>query len=256
MKGFEGCGSDYLPRHNRRCPRPNRKQQPHGGRAQRCGGCWRNAREEEAVRVLIAEDDPVSSRYLEAALRKWGYQVAIAKDGGEAWRILKNHDPPPLAILDWMMPETDGLELCRKIRGTPQLARTYVILLTARTGLGNAVAGLEAGADDYVTKPFDRKELRARVHVGERVARLQASLAERIGQLEDALTKVKQLQGLLPICAYCKKIRDDRNYWRQVESYLTEHSDLQFSHGICPECYAKLIQSGSSNSPIEGEPKP
>jgi len=208
------------------------------------------------VKVLIAEDDPVSGRYLEVALRKWGYQVLTVKDGMGAWEILKNHDPPPLAILDWMMPEIDGLQLCRRIRGTSSLAQMYVILLTARTGHGNAVAGLEAGADDYVTKPFDRKGLRARIHVGARVAQLQANLADRIHQLEDALVKVKQLQGLLPICAYCKKIRDDGNYWRQVESYLTEHSDVQFSHGICPECYAKLMQSGVSNSPVEGEHKP
>ena len=208
------------------------------------------------MRILIAEDDPVSNRYLEAALRKWGYQVTVAKDGAEAWRVLDEDKAPPMAILDWMMPEMDGLEVCRKIRDTPPLARMYVILLTARTGHGNAVAGLEAGADDYVTKPFDRKELRARVHVGARVAQLQASLAERIHQLEVALANVKQLQGLLPICAYCKKIRDDRNYWRQVESYLTEHSDLQFSHGICPECYEKLIQSDSSQPSTEGEPKP
>jgi phosphoserine phosphatase RsbU/P len=208
------------------------------------------------VRILIAEDDPVSNRFLEAALCKWGYQVTVAKDGAQAWRFLEEGEAPPMAILDWMMPEMDGLEICRRIRGTPSLARMYVILLTARTGHGNAVAGLEAGADDYVTKPFDRKELRARVHVGARVAQLQASLTQRIRQLEDALANVKQLQGLLPICAYCKKIRDDGNYWRQVESYLTEHSEVQFSHGICPDCYAKLMQSGFSKSPTEGEPQP
>jgi phosphoserine phosphatase RsbU/P len=208
------------------------------------------------LKVLIAEDDPVSRRYLEAALRKWGYQVLTAKDGTGAWEILKNRGSHPLAILDWMMPGIDGLRLCRMIRATPQLAQMYVILLTARTGQGNQVAGLEAGADDYVTKPFDRKELRARVQVGARVAKLQANLADRIHELEVALTKVKQLQGLIPICSYCKKIRDDKNYWRQVESYLAEHSEAQFSHGICPECYAKLTASEFEDVPTEGEPRP
>lgn len=208
------------------------------------------------MKILIAEDDPASSRYLEVALRQWGYQVTAAKDGAEAWHDLEAGEAPTLIILDWMMPELDGLEICRRIRGTPRLAGTYVILLTARTGHGNAAAGLEAGADDYITKPFDRKELRARVQVGARVAKLQACLAERIRQLEDALAKVKQLQGLIPICSYCKKIRDDRNYWRQVESYLAEHSEAQFSHGICPECYAKLMESGFPKSSAEGESKP
>ena len=190
------------------------------------------------------------------ALRKWGYQVLAAKDGTGAWEILNHQDSPPLAILDWMMPGIDGLKLCRMIRAAPQLAQVYVILLTARTGQGNQLAGLEAGADDYVTKPFDRKELRARVQVGARVAKLQASLADRIHELEEALAKVKQLQGLIPICSYCKKIRDDKNYWRQVESYLAEHSEVQFSHGICPECYAKLTASGFENVPTEGDPRP
>ena len=204
------------------------------------------------MKVLIAEDDPVSRRYLEVALRKWGYEVLSAEDGTGAWGILNDPDVPPLAILDWMMPGMDGLELCHKIRETPQLAQMYVILLTARTGHGNQVAGLEAGADDYVTKPFDRKELRARIQVGARVAKLQANLADRIQELELALTKVKQLQGLIPICSYCKKIRDDKNYWRQVESYLAEHSEAQFSHGICPECYAKLTTSAFESVPREG----
>ncbi len=208
------------------------------------------------MKILIAEDDPTSNRYLEVALRHWGYQVAVAKNGAEAWCALESDDAPPVAILDWMMPELDGLEICRRVRGTPRLAGTYVILLTARTGHGNATAGLEAGADDYITKPFDRKELRARVQVGARVAQLQACLSERIRQLEEALAKVKQLQGLIPICSYCKKIRDDRNYWRQVESYLSEHSEAQFSHGICPDCFAKLLASGLPQPMEKGDSKP
>jgi sigma-B regulation protein RsbU (phosphoserine phosphatase) len=100
---------------------------------------------------------------------------------------------------------------------------------------------LEAGADDYLTKPFDPQELRARIKVGERILGLQTSLAERVTELEDALSRVKQLQGLLPICSYCKKIRDDQNYWEQVESYISKHTEAQFSHGICPDCYAQFV---------------
>jgi len=123
-----------------------------------------------------------------------------------------------------------------------QTQPVYIILLSARSGQEDKIHGLEAGADDYITKPFDRDELRARVQVGIRVLELQGALAHRVRQLEEALSRVKQLQGLLPICSYCKKIRNDRNYWQQVEGYISERSEAQFSHGICPECYAQYVQ--------------
>jgi len=140
------------------------------------------------------------------------------------------------------MPGMDGIEICRQIRLRPQTQPVYIILLSARSGQEDKIHGLEAGADDYITKPFDRDELRARVQVGIRVLELQSALAHRVRQLEEALSRVKQLQGLLPICSYCKKIRNDRNYWQQVEGYISERSEAQFSHGICPECYAQYVQ--------------
>jgi phosphoserine phosphatase RsbU/P len=194
------------------------------------------------VKVLIAEDDAVTNLYLKSTLRRWGYEVVATANGSEAWQVLAGTEAPSLVILDWMMPDINGLDLCRRIRATPAVERTYIILLTSRSGHGYAVEGLKAGADDYVTKPFDNEELRARVQVGARVAELQASLAERVSELERMIAKVKQLRGLLPICSYCKKIRDDRNYWQQVEGFISEHSEAQFSHGICPECYAKYVK--------------
>ena len=104
------------------------------------------------------------------------------------------------------------------------------------------ITGLQAGADDYVTKPFDHEELRARVQVGIRIIELQTMLERQVVELQDALTRVRQLSGLLPICSYCKKVRDDGNYWQQVEQYVSTHSNVQFSHGICPDCYAKVVQ--------------
>jgi response regulator RpfG family c-di-GMP phosphodiesterase len=119
---------------------------------------------------------------------------------------------------------------------------TYVVLLTSRDASADIVAGLRAGADDYVTKPPHEDELLARVHVGVRVVQLQQALADRVSRLEDALSSVKQLQGLLPICSYCKRIRDDQNYWQQVESYFGAHTDVQFSHSYCPDCYDRHVK--------------
>ncbi len=194
------------------------------------------------MKILIAEDDPVSRRVLEATLIKWGYDLMVARDGVEAWEAFQATPVPDLAILDWMMPGMDGVEVCRRVRALDQALPTYVILLTAKGGRENIVEGLQAGADDYITKPFDRDELHARLQVGMRVANLQRNLAQRVHELEEALSRVKQLQGLLPICAYCKKIRDDQNYWQQVESYVTERSEARFSHSICPTCYEKHVR--------------
>jgi phosphoserine phosphatase RsbU/P len=194
------------------------------------------------MNILIAEDDPVSRRVLEATLARFGHQVVVATNGAEAWAVLQSDDAPSLAILDWMMPELDGVEICRRLRSIPKATSPYLILLTAKAGKENVVAGLDAGANDYLTKPFDREELRARVQVGAQVLELQKNLAGRINELEEALAKVKQLQSLLPICSYCKKIRDEQNYWQRVDSYITEHANVQFSHGICPDCYLEVVQ--------------
>jgi len=189
------------------------------------------------MRILIAEDDAVSRRLLENTLKKWRYDVISTTNGAEAVRVLASPDAPTLAILDWMMPVANGPSVCRQVRSTPQGRMQYLIMLTAKDGKQDIVHGLTAGADDFLSKPFDRAELQARIQVGERILRLEAELSTRVSELELALSRVKQLQGLLPICCYCKKIRNDQNYWEQVESYITKHSDAQFSHGICPDCH-------------------
>ncbi len=194
------------------------------------------------MKILIAEDDLTSRRILEAILAKWNYEVIATSDGLEAWQALQIENAPPIAIIDWMMPGMDGVEFCRQIRQTQTLTPTYIILLTSKAQQEDVVAGLEAGANDYIRKPFEREELRARIRVGERVVELQTALADRVKMLEEAIIKIKTLQGLLPICSYCKKIRNDQDYWQQIETYVAEHTQAEFTHGICPDCLEKHIK--------------
>jgi CheY-like chemotaxis protein len=147
-----------------------------------------------------------------------------------------------MAILDWMMPDMDGLEVCRLVRQQQTATPIYIILLTAKAGKADVVEGLDAGANDYIFKPYNREELHARVRVGETVVNLQQSLAARVEELESALTQVKLLQGILPICSYCKNVRDDQNYWQQMETYISKYSEAQFSHSICPGCYESKVK--------------
>jgi DNA-binding response OmpR family regulator len=193
------------------------------------------------MKILIAEDDPVSRRILDLRLKAWGHEVVIAKDGAEAWAALQGNDAPHLAILDWMMPGMDGVEVCRRVRQTQSTPPTYIILLTGKSSKEDVVKGLEAGANDYIIKPFNLQELRARIQVGATVVELQQRLAERVIELEEALAQVKRLQGIVPICSYCKHVRNDQNYWQQVESYVSAHSEARFSHSVCPACYEAVV---------------
>ena len=194
------------------------------------------------IRALIADDDRVAREIVARTLARWKFDVVSVVDGTEAWLYLERATGPTLAILDWMMPGLDGPEVCRRVRAERPLANLYLMLLTALESRKDIVAGLDAGAHDYIVKPCDLDELRARVQVGVRVLSLQERLAERVTALEDALSRVKRLQGLLPICSYCKRIRGDDQYWQQVDAYLAEHTEAQFSHGICPPCFQKVQQ--------------
>jgi phosphoserine phosphatase RsbU/P len=173
------------------------------------------------MKVLIAEDDTVSSYVLAARVRKMGHEVLTAADGNDAWSIYQR-ERPRLVITDWMMPEMDGLELCRRIRSAEHRAYTYVILLTALSGREKYFEGMKAGADDFVTKPLEPDGLHARLRVAERVVNLQHD--------------VTQLEGLLPICSYCKKIRDGSDLWHPLETYVGNKTETAFEHTLCPEC--------------------
>ncbi len=189
------------------------------------------------MKIIIAEDDVLSRRLLETHLQRWGHEVDAYADGAEALAAIRKAVTPAIAILDWMMPGLDGPEICRRVREDQSISQPYLVLLTSKEGSQSTVEGLKSGADDYVTKPFDAAVLHARVDVGIRVLELQSKLARRVKELEEALANVKRLQGLLPICSYCKRVRNDGNYWQQVDMYIAEHTEAKLSHGFCPDCF-------------------
>lgn len=192
------------------------------------------------MKILIAEDDYTSRAMLKAVLEKAGHTVVEAVDGAEAWEILKNPDTPKMVILDWMMPKINGLDLVRRVRDIPSKLPPCLIMLTTKDEKADIIAALNAGANDFLAKPFDAGELRARIDVGSRMIELQEALNEKIEELEKAFEEIKTLHGILPICSCCHKIRDDAGYWQQVDTYLRAHTDAQFSHGLCPKCQKDL----------------
>jgi DNA-binding response OmpR family regulator len=192
--------------------------------------------------ILIADDELIARSMLEETLTDWGHEVVAVADGQAAWEYLQSAPAPILAILDWMMPGRDGIEVCARVRALSNAPPHYLILLTGLKDRASVIAGLRSGANDFVCKPFDPEELRARVDVGLMVLGLQERLGERVRELEKALAHVKRLQGILPICSYCKKVRNDQNYWQEVDRYLSDQTNVLFSHGICPECLPGVME--------------
>jgi phosphoserine phosphatase RsbU/P len=190
--------------------------------------------------ILVAEDDAATRRMLEWNLKGWGFNVVSVADGEAAAAILESDDAPEIAIIDWMMPKIDGVEVCARVRRRAGRPYIYLVMLTARGQKQEIAAGLEAGADDYVVKPYDLAELHARLKVGRRVVALERALEKEVQDLQKALADVKRLKGLLPICMYCKSVRDDKAYWHEIEEYIHTEIGADFSHGICPACMAKL----------------
>jgi len=181
------------------------------------------------MKILIAEDDLVSVKVLQLTLEHEGHEVVIGRNGEEAW-ALYDADPVRVIVSDWLMPGMDGLELCQKVRSRPKTDYTYFILLTAiNTDRENLRLAMNAGVDDFLSKPLDREVVSMRLRVADRI-------------LEYA-RQIRILKDLLPICMYCKRIRDDGDYWQQVESYIHAHTGSNFSHGICPDCFTQEFGS-------------
>ncbi len=192
--------------------------------------------------TLLIADDTLTNIELVAGLLQDVGEILFATNGEEALRITAA-EHPDLVLMDVMMPVMDGFTACRAMKAQPELAEIPVIFLTGRTEKDDLVQGFEAGGVDYVAKPFHPEELRARVltHLALKQARDQEH-ALRV-QLEEALGQVKQLSGLLPICAQCKKIRDDSGGWNHLETYISAHSEADFTHGLCPDCSRDFIRS-------------
>lgn len=191
------------------------------------------------MKILVADDDLTSRLMLESILQKWSFETIIVDDGLAAWNHLQQKDSPPIALIDWEMPGMDGLEICRKAHLLERGSPIYTILVTGRDSTKDIVDGLNSGAADYITKPFDNNELRARIDVAERLVRTQTSLDNKVKELEQALEHVKTLQGIIPICMHCHSIRNDKEAWNRLENYIEAHSEAQFSHSICPSCLTK-----------------
>lgn len=174
------------------------------------------------MKILIAEDDAVSSSVLELTLERMGYEVVVTRSGTEAWETF-DCDPVRVVVSDWMMPGIDGLEFCRRIRARPKTPYTYFILLTAlSTSSENYDLATKASVDDFLTKPLHRSILQMRLRVADRILWFTK--------------EVHQLKQLIPICCSCRKINTGEEFWQQFETYIEQHTASRFSHGLCPEC--------------------
>lgn len=196
-------------------------------------------------RILIVDDEPLNIKVLEMALRNT-YEIFTSENGYDAIRQVKD-TMPDLILLDVMMPDLNGFEVCRIIKSDEMFADISVIFLTALDSQNDQLQGLEIGGIDYLTKPVNLELLKLRVSNHLELKRRNDVIKEQRNLLEAVLARVKLLEGIIPICMFCKKIRDDNQNWQQLEAYISNHSEALFSHGICPHCaeeQKKMLKGG------------
>lgn len=204
------------------------------------------------VRILVVDDDADVARGTAHLLDKSGYATAVARNGVEALQTMPTFRPD-MVLSDRDMPEMDGMEMCRRIKSDPALADVFVILISGTfTRSEEQSDGMDSGADSYIARPIANRELAARVAAFVRILRLNRALREKNSELAAALAQVKLLSGLLPICAGCKKIRDEKGDWSEVEQYVRAHSEATFTHGLCPDCIKKWFPASEKATP--GQP--
>ena len=208
------------------------------------------------LKILIVDDDSISQKLLKGLLEKQGHSnILISNSGDHALELITNN-PPDLILLDVFMPGIEGYEVCRRLKVDTATAHIPIIMVTGGAVQADEAVkkSFKAGATDFITKPIRSIEFLARVKSGLIIKRNHDLLVEEIKQrktaekekekliekLEQASIEIKSLQGIIPICSHCKKIRDDKGYWNILEAYLQKHSDATFSHGMCPDCSDKL----------------
>ena len=174
------------------------------------------------MKILAVEDDPVAQLVLEAQLKALGHEVVLAADGETAWTALEDK-ALRVVVSDWRLPRLDGLDLCRRVREQRDDYVCFILLTQRLPTEENLEAAFAAGVDEFLNKPVDARELRLRLHVAARILGFTSEL--------------RRLEGFVPICGYCKKVRGDKKYWEEIEMYIGERAGTRFSHGICPECY-------------------
>ena len=184
--------------------------------------------------IIVAEDEPITRKRMVSMIEGLGHPVRAFSNGLDAWKAFEEN-PARVIISDWQMPEMEGTELCRKVRARPNTEYTYFILVTAeRTEEQDYEEAIRAGTDDFLTKPISRDAIWRRLRVAKRIL---------------GFTKhIKQLEAMIPICAYCKQVREDEDFWKSIEDYICSHTGSRFTHGICPTCFDRVIQE------LENEP--
>lgn len=192
------------------------------------------------MKLLLVDDDPLSLTVLEAELRALGHECLRAESGPVALDLIAVYGIR-IVISDWIMPGMDGLELCRRVRQLPDYV-VFILLTQMESTRTNKENAIQAGVDDFLRKPVDPHELWLRLHVAERVV----SFSRRVAHLE----------SIIPICSYCRKVRDDRNYWQQIERYLSEQTGAALSHSICPHCFDTIVEPEMRRLGIRVPPKP
>ncbi len=179
------------------------------------------------MKVLLIENDPISRLYMEASLATLGLVSEIAESGDEAQKILVSDPGIRLVVCDWMMPDQTGLQLCRWVRARKMEYVYFIIYTPYDASKENEDAAIDAGVDDFLQKPVNLRELRIRLHVARRIL--------------DSAAHIRELQGLVPICSYCKSVRDDEDYWQRIEQYVSARTGSEFTHSVCPSCYDEHI---------------
>lgn len=199
------------------------------------------------INILVVDDARGNLMLLTKCLEAVGYEVRPAISGKAALEAASKY-VPDMVLLDINMPDMDGYEVCKAFKGDAKLKEVPIIFISALDAPTDKVKAFKAGGVDYVTKPINFEEVRARVSTHVKIALLQRENRRTISELQNALSEVKALKGLLPICSHCKKIRDDKGYWNGVEEYFSAHADAEFSHSVCPECVESEFGGLSSGS--------